>query len=533
MSESQLFTVLNADLQVINANVVTLDRKKPRAQAIAIYENRIIAVGTNTEILKHASKNTKVIDAKSKTIVPGLVDCHVHMTGFGYSLQQVDLRDVDSIESAKKKIRAFAKAHPEKSWILGGRWNHEKFAEKRYLTRRDLDEAIRDKPIFLMRVCGHIGTANTKALKLAKISNCTVVRSGSIDKDENGQPNGILRESAANLIWKILPEPTEKELEKACELAARKAVENGLTCVHWLVTSSKEIRTIQRLEGQGRLPLRVILGVAVEHGDEIVGLGLLSGFGNDKIKIGFVKILSDGSLGARTAALKQAYSDEPNTRGMMLYSQQNLKQQILKSHIAGLQVAVHAIGDRAIENTIAAYESALKQHPRKDHRHRIEHCSVMNPELIMKMKQLQLIASVQPHFVVSDFWTQDRLGEGRNRWSFPFRTLLRKGVVVASGSDCPVEKISPILGIWAAVRKRKNSENLTIDEALRTFTWNAAYASFDEEKRGTIEPGKLADLTMLSENITTIAVDDIRNVEVAGTVVDGKVVYANPTQCLL
>jgi predicted amidohydrolase YtcJ len=521
--------VLNVNLVIINANVITLNKAMPHAQAIAICDNKTVAVGSNEQILKHATKNTKTIDAKEKTIVPGLVDCHVHMTGFGYSLQQVDLRNADSIENTRKTVHDFAAAHLERPWILGGRWDQEKFNEKRYPTRRDLDEAVRDRPVFLMRVCGHIGVANTKALQLARIGRHTRVKGGRVDKDERGEPNGILRENAANLVWKILPEPTQKGLEEACESACRKAVENGLTCVHWMVSSSREIRTIQALNAEGKLPLRVILGISIEHADDIIDLGLSTGFGNDKLKIGFVKILSDGSLGARTAALNKPYSDKPDTRGIMLYSQKNLNKHVLKSHMAGLQIAIHAIGDRAVENAIFAYEHALKQCPRKDHRHRIEHCSVLSPELIKRMKKLELVASVQPHFVVSDFWAQDRLGEKRIRWVFPFRTLLNEGIIVASGSDCPVETISPIMGIWAASRKRENQEELTVNEALETYTCNAASASFDEEKRGTIEPGKLADLTMLSKDITKIPVESIKDVETEMTIVDGKVVYVRST----
>jgi len=517
-----------ATLAILNANVITLDSKRPKAEAIAIQNGKIIAVGSNEKIRKHTSNKTKVIDAKNKTVVPGLVDCHVHMTGFGRSLQALDLRNTKSIREIQHKLREYAEKNPEKSWILGRGWDQEKFAEKRYPTRWDLDTAVAGKPVLLMRVCGHAEVVNSKALRLAGITKGTTIEGGEIDLDEaGGEPNGILRENAIELVWKAVPKLTLKELEEACLLACRRAAEAGLTCVHWIVDSSEEIRTIQKLYSEGKLPLRVYLGIPAELLDELVNLGLLTGFGNDKVKIGFVKILADGSLGARTASLKEPYSDKPETRGMMLYTQKKLNKFVSKAHKAGLQLAIHAIGDRSMEAVLKALSKTLKQLPRENHRHRIEHCSVLNPKLIRRMKRLGLIASVQPHFIVSDFWVVDRLGKARARWTYPLKTLIREELIVASGSDCPVEPIDPFLGVWAAVaRKSFAEESLTLKEALKTYTWNAAYASFDENKNGSIEVGKFADLTILSDDLLNIPVDEIRKITIEMTIVDGKVSYA-------
>jgi len=515
-------------LVVLNADVVTLNLKQPRAEAIAIQNGKIIAVGSNKEIRKYMGERTRMIDAKNKVVVPGFVDCHVHMTGFGHFLQTLDLRNVKSVKEMQRKLRGYAQKNPEKGWILGGRWDQDKFTEKRYPTRWDLDTAVADKPVFLIRVCGHLGVANSRALQLADVTKETMVDGGKVDLDEaTGDPSGIIRENALALVWKAIPKPSLKELEEASILACKKAVEAGLTCVHWIVGSAEEIRTIQKLNFEGELPLRVYLGISVDLLDELVNLGLLTGFGNDMVKIGFVKVFADGSLGARTAALKQPYSDKTETRGMMLYTQRKLNRLILKAHRAGLQLAVHAIGDRAIEAVVKAFENALKRHPRENHRHRIEHCSVLNPRLIKRMRRLGLIASVQPHFIVSDFWVVDRVGEDRARWVYPFKTLMKAGLVVASGSDCPVEPIDPLLGIWAAVaRKSFAEESLTVDEALKTYTLNAAYASFDETNKGTIEAGKFADLTILSDDPAKVPPDEIRNITVEMVLVDGKIVYA-------
>lgn len=520
--------MLDKPLVITNANVVTLNPKQPRAEAILIQCGKIAAIGSNSQIRKQAGRETETIDAKGRTVVPGLIDCHVHMTNFGRSLQEVDLRNVGSIREFQQKIKEFAEKHPGEGWILGGRWDQERFVERRYPTRKDLDTVTKDRPACLMRVCGHVGVVNSRALQLAGITKDTVIDGGKVDLDEaTGEPNGVLRENALELVWKVVPRRAAKELEEACTAACKKAVEAGLTCVHWMVTSGEETKAIQKLHTERRLPLRVYLGIAIEFTDELSNLGLLTGFGDDMVKIGFVKILADGSMGGRTAAMKEPYSDKPETSGMMLYTQRKLNKLVQKAHRAGLQLAIHAIGDRAVDNVLKAYEKALKEHPRTNHRHRIEHCSVLNSKLIRRMKRLNLIASVQPHFIASDFWAIDRVGKARARWVFPFKTLFEEGIVVASGSDCPVELISPILGIWAAVaRKSFPEEKLTVEEALRTYTINAAYASFDEDKRGTIEVGKLADLTVLSDNPFLVAPDKTREISVEMTIVDGKVVYA-------
>jgi predicted amidohydrolase YtcJ len=520
--------MLNTSLAILNANVITLNPRQPRAEAVFIEIGKIAAVGTNKEIRKHINKKTKIINAKNKTIVPGFVDCHVHMTGFGQFLQTLELRNVSSIREIQHKLREYSKKNPEKSWILGGRWDQERFTEKRYPTRWDLDAAVADKPVFLTRVCGHISVANSKALQLAGIMKDTNVESGQVDLDEaTGKPNGVLRENAMKLVWNVIPKPSQKDLEETCVLACKKAVEAGLTCVHWMLGSAKEMQAMQKLGLEGRLPLRAYLGIPVELLDDLVNLGLITGFGNDLIKIGFVKILADGSLGGRTAALEKPYSDEPETCGMMLYEQKKLNELVLQAHKAGLQLAIHAIGDHAMEAVLKAYERALKQFPREDHRHRIEHCSVLNPKLIAQMKRLDIIASVQPHFVVSDFWTMNRVGKKRARWTYPFKTLLQEGITVISGSDCPVENISPILGVWAATtRKDSPEESLTTKEALQTYTLNAAYASSDEDKKGTIEVGKFADLTILSDDLFAVSPNEIRDVVVESTLVNGRVVYA-------
>ena len=518
----------DATLAVLNAKVHTLNSKQPTAEAIAIQNKRIIAVGTNTDINKYISNRTKLVDAKGKMVIPGLVDCHVHMTGFGQTLEKLDLRNTASIKEIQRKLKNYAEKNPKATWILGEGWDQDRLAEKRYPNRWDIDAAVADKPVFLFRVCGHIGVANTKALELAGITNKKGAEATNADSEETSrQPDGILRENALQIVRNAIPKLDKKNLEKACLTACKMAIKEGLACVHWILRSPEETRILQKLHSEGKLPLRIYLGIPVELLDKLVDLGLTTGFGNDMIKIGFIKILADGSLGGHTAALKKAYHDKPTTYGIMLYAQEKLNMLVSKAHRAGLQLAVHAIGDRAAEAVLDAFEKALTEEPRENHRHRIEHCSVVNPEIIMRMKLLGLIASVQPHFVVSDWWMVDRVGKERVRWVYPFKSFINQGLTVVSGSDCPVDPISPVLGIWATVTRRDFAgERLSVEEALKTYTLNAAYASFDENKKGMIEPGKLADITILSADLFEVPPDEIRNVRAEMTIVDGKIVYA-------
>ncbi len=520
--------MINASLVLLNGKIYTLDPKKPTAQAVAVLEEKIIYVGKNSEASKLAGPDTEVIDLKGKTVLPGLTDCHVHMAGFGRSLSTLDLRNVTSIAQLKELVREKAENLPRGAWILGRGWDQEKFAENRLPTRWDLDDAAPNNPVALVRVCGHICVVNSKAMEKAGINKDTEPPpGGEIDKDPlTGEPTGIIREKALDLIFKSLPKAGEDEILNFCLKACQEAVKAGLTSVHWIIESPAEMRVIQRLRKEDKLPLRVYLLIPVEFLEHLEGLGLMHGFGDSMIKIGGVKILLDGSLGARTAALHEPYSDAPETSGMLIYSQEELEKLFSKVHNAGLQLAVHAIGDKAIDMALRTFEKVIRKNPSVDHRHRIEHASVLNRELIQKMRRLGVLASVQPHFIVSDFWVEQRLGRARARWTYPFKTLLEEGVVVCAGSDCPVEPISPMLGVWAAVAKQPNhEERLTVEEALRLYTVNAAYASFEENIKGTIEEGKLADMIVLSEDPFKVEPERIKEINVLMTIVGGKIVY--------
>jgi len=520
---------MSADVALIHGNVITMNLSQPRAQAVAVKGGLIAEVGTNLKVEKWIGKETKVIDLRGKTVVPGLIDTHVHMADLGHSLNRIDLRSVKSINEMQRLLQEWVSVTPKGKWILGRGWDQDRFKERRYPTRWDLDRVSPNNPVVFNRVCGHACVANSKALKLANITKETLPPpSGEIDREpKTGEPTGILRETAKDLVWSHLPEPSEEELTKVCGLACEKAVEAGLTSVHWFVKKPVEIRVLQRLREQGKLPLRVYIVIPIELLSNFAEAGLSTGFGDHTLRLGGVKVLADGSLGARTAALNKPYNDEPSTSGMLCCSQKELGEMIMEAQKAGFQVCVHAIGDRAIDTVLNAFERALKNSHKNTHRHRVEHASVLNKRLVKRLKKLSLTVCVQPHFIISDFWVEARVGRGRARLTYSFKTLIQNGVLIAGGSDCPVEPISPLLGVYALVaRESFPEERVSVEEALWIYTVNAAHASMEEKVKGSIEPGKLADFTVLSHNPLTTKPEKIKDIEVEMTIVGGKIAYS-------
>ncbi len=529
-ASSEPLRFLQPSYVFLNANVVTMDPGQPSAQAVAIHRDQIAAVGNNAEISKLAGPETSVTNLKKATVLPGFIDCHVHLIDYGFAVSglSLDLHGVRSIEEMKKRVSEKSMMAPSR--VEGHGWDQEIFVERRYPSRADLDEVAPEKPVILRRVCGHICVANSIALKLAGIDrNTPDPAGGSIDRDSNGEPTGILRETAVNLVEEGITRPGvgqpegPEEYEKATTAACEKAVEAGLTGVHCVLSSERELRALLKLKAEGRLPIRFYLLLPVHLQSTASQLGLRTGFGDDWIRIGGVKIFTDGSLGARTAALEAPYSDDPLNRGIPTYTQEQLDGMVAEAHRSDLQLAIHAIGDRAIRMALEAVKKARDWMAKKELRHRIEHASVLTAELIQEMKDLGVIASVQPHFVASDTWVERRLGTARARSTYPFQNLLREGVTVVAGSDCPVDPIAPLTGIAAAVDRAEQA--LSIEDALALYTRSAAYASFDESRRGTISPGKLADLVVLKEDPRKAAPSEIPNIQVLLTMVGGRVVY--------
>jgi predicted amidohydrolase YtcJ len=510
-----------ADLAFIDGNIITIDSSHPSAEAVAIKKDEIIRVGTNKEIKSCIGKDTKVIDLQGRTVVPGLIDAHFHVADFGKFLTWLDLKDAKSIKEMQTKILKRAQKIPEGRWIIGNGWNQTRFVEKRYPNRRDLDEVSPNNPVIIYHECGRVCLVNSKALELANVTSETCAPAGgTIEEDtETGEPSGILRENATDLVWKTIPEPSEDELMEAVSLACEKILEAGVTSIHWIVESSTELLMAQRLCSENRLPLRVYI---------IAPANILDQLGSKARALG-VEVFVDGSLAARTAALKEPYIGSPPTKGQILYSQKELDALVAKAHKARFCLVIHAMGDQAIDMALAAIGKALMEAPRKDHRHRLEQASVLNQDLIRRIKKLGITVSVQPKCVISEFsvWSAvERLGYERARMLYPLKILFNEGIRVVGGSDCPMEPLSPLSGIQAAVtRAFFPEEQISVYEALRMYTINGAYASSEEEVKGTIEEGKLADLTVLSDDPRTVSPSRIGDIEVKMTVVGGKVVY--------
>jgi predicted amidohydrolase YtcJ len=523
---------MQADLALIGGKILTMNPSQSCAEAIAIRKDRILKVGTNCEITQLVGKSTKVISLNGKTVVPGFIDTHIHVADFGKSLMWVDLQDAKSIKEMQRTLKEHVQRTPTGKWIIGRGWNQNRFAEKRLPTRYDLDAASPDNPVILYHQSGQLCVVNSKALELAGVTKQTSApQDGAIEKHEDtGELTGILRDDATNLVWNMVSEPSEEELVEAAGLACEKIVEAGVTSVHWMVLSSIEVSIVQKLRAQNTLPLRVYMIIPVNLLDSALSSGLHKDSADSALRIGGAVIFADGYLAARTAALLQPYSDSPAASGRLLCTQEEMNAAAVKIRKASLQLVMHAMGDKAVDAALTTIEETSKDALESGLRSRIEQAAVLNEGLLRRMKKQKVIVSVQPRVIDSEFlvWSAtDHLGPERARWLFPLKTLLKEGIRVSGGSDCPMEPLSPLLGIQAAVtREFFAEERITVDEALRLYTVDAAYASFEESIKGSIEEGKLADLTVISRDPHAVPPSKIGDIKVEMTVVGGKVVYS-------
>jgi len=531
---------------LINGKIVTMDPLQPTAQAVAVKDGKFVKVGTNDEVSSFRNNRTEVIDLKGKMVVPGFIDSHMHLLSYGFSLEMADLNGVSSIDELIDSTRRFIgeKLLRPGQWILGRGWNHELFKTPRFPNRYDLDKISTEFPICLTRVCLHVCVVNSKALEIAGVNkNTPQVEGGYFDVDEIGEPLGVFRENAQCLIHNKIPQPREEEINNIITDASYLALKKGITSIHTDdlgalpgVDFQQIINAYQTLSENGQLPVRIYEQCLLPEMDmlsKFLASGYRTGQGNEFFKIGPLKLLGDGSLGARTAYLREPYSDDPNTRGIPVFTQQELDDLVLTAHNAEMQVAIHSIGDEIMVTALNSIEKAQKLNPRANARHGIVHCQITDSELLDKFKALNTIAYVQPVFVCSDWQiVEKRVGKCRAATSYNWKSLLDRGVPVAFGSDCPVEPFDVLPGIYASVTRQDlkglpqggwlPEQKLTIDEALYGFTMAGAYASFEENIKGSISPGKLADIAVLSKDLYEIPSDEIKDVEVEMTFVGGK-----------
>jgi len=534
-------------LALFGGDIITVDPAMPRATALLALGERIMAVGDDATVRGAFAAlrdlpvvgETTAIDLRGRAVVPGLIDSHLHLLWYGFFLQQVDLNGITSIASLKAKIADAAAQAAPGDWIQGGGWQQDAFVERRMPDRHDLDAVAPDNPVFLHRVCYHAVVVNSKALDIAGISNETPDPPGGvIDRDPvTGEPTGVLREHAVNLVADCIPTPTAAQAETALRLACRSAAAAGLTSVHTNDGPGDALNVYLGLRESGELTLRVYFDTTIEPSND-AALDLPAGLGDDWVRVGAVKMFTDGSLGARTAWLSTPYSDAPDTSGMPVFSQAQINDMVLQAHTHGRQVAIHAIGDRAVEMALDAIAEALQRQPRADHRHRIVHAQVIRADLLQRCVDLGVVLDIQPKFVTGELkWVPDRLGASRLDYAYCWRKMLMAGLHCAGGSDCPVEPLEPLWGIYAAVTRSGMDgdpiegwlpgERLDPLTALKLYTLDAAYGAFEEDRKGSLTPGKLADLVVLDRAPDKVPPHVIKDLQVELTVVGGRIVYRN------
>jgi predicted amidohydrolase YtcJ len=516
---------LPADLALVNADIKTMNPHKPFARAVAITGSKIVKVGTNQEVKKLIGDSTQVINLEGKTIVPGLIDTHVHVADFGRCLMWLDLTTAQSIVELQNMVKTKAEQTSAGRWIIGRGWNNNRFKEKRLLNLQDLDAATSNNPVILYHEAAMICAVNSEAMRLAAVTEQTSPpEAGTIDKNpETGKLTGIFRSTATNLIWQVVPEPDIDELTEASALALQKIVEAGITNVHWLVLSEIEFPVIERLYAEGRLLVRV--NVVVPEGMMPKATNLQSS-NPLLLRVGGVAVYVDGYLDSKTAALFEPYSDEPGNSGKILYAAEALAASVQNVLVAGLQPVIHAMGDKAVDLALKTIEMPHE----KTVRFRMEQAALLNQELIQRLMVQDVVVSVQPKVISTEFtvWSATKsLGAQRAKWLHPLKSLLEAGVKVAGGSDCPMEPLNPLLGLQESVlRPSFPEQRLSMEEALRMYTVDGAYCSSEEAIKGSIEEGKLADLTVLSEDPFTVPSDKISTIAISMTIIDGKVAFS-------
>ncbi|HTH69576.1 MAG TPA: amidohydrolase [Rhodanobacter sp.] len=531
-----------ADLLVDNVNGYTLDShgKLQHFQALLVDQGKVVATGDSADLAKRAD-GAKVLDGHGKTMLPGLIDAHGHIMDLGYALNSVDLTGTTSLDEALARIKAYATAHPDAKWIVGNGWNQVIWKLGRFPTAKELDSVVADRPVWMSRVDGHAGWANTAAIRLSGATKATKdTREGRIDRDADGNPAGVFIDGAMDMVNSKMPAPTPQEAATALDSALAELASVGLTGVDDPGISLSTYKLYRQYADAHKLTTRIY---ALIHGtgddfDAISKDGPLIGYGNDFLTVRAVKLYADGALGSRGAAMLKPYSDDPHNSGLLFHKPADLTAQISKALGKGYQVGIHAIGDAANREVLDAYAAAYKIHPEGIKlRNRVEHAQIVSLQDIPRFVPLHLIASMQPTHATSDMnMAEDRIGHQRIAGAYAWRRFLKQGTVVAGGSDFPVESPNPFFGLYSAVTREDHQgqppggwypdQDMTLTEALRAFTLDAAYAGHSEKTLGTLEPGKWADFILIDHDVIKDPASKIWNTKVLQTWVGGKQVYA-------
>jgi predicted amidohydrolase YtcJ len=522
---------------VIYTGIGMQEDKPETVQAMAIGGGKVLAVGTTEEITRLAGPHTRLKDlntANTSTYVfPGFNDAHTHLGSAGQTKLNVDLTGVKSLADMLTKVQGFAKDAPVGHWLTGGNWDHTLWASKTLPTRQDLDKVTAGHPTFLDRIDGHISIANSAALSAAGITGKTVPpQGGAIDLDANGEPTGILRESAQGLVYKVIPPPSHDERLRGDELAIADALSHGITSVQDF-SDWQDFLVFEELEKQGKLDLRISEWLPFKDPlDELKRMRAHHDPNDPLLHTGFLKGFMDGSLGSRTAAMKAPFSDDPHNTGLPQYTQTQLNKMVVERAQAGFQIGFHAIGDKAAAMALNAFDQPGVS---RTARNRIEHAQVVDPADIPRFAKLGIIASMQPNHLLTDMnWAEDRLGPQRAAYSYAWKAFLNAGVPLAFGTDYPVEPITPFRGLYAAVTRMNEKrtktyfpENkLTRGQALYAYTQGSAYAEFAEKRKGKLAPGYDADFILVDRDLYTVGAPAILDTAVLGTFVAGQEAFA-------
>jgi len=523
-----------ADL-VLRGGRVWPGKGLPQGTAIAVKGERVMLVGSDEAVRDLVGAATRVVELKGRLVLPGFNDAHVHFLDGGFGELSVDLRDAADEAELARRVGDYARTLPKGAWILNGNWDHESWPSKSLPTRQLVDDVTSRNPVLLSRLDGHMALANSLALRLAGVTRATPdPQGGTIVRDASGEPTGILKDNAQDLVTKVVPPPSREMNVRAARAALKDAARLGVTTIQ--DNSSDDAQgTYEELRANGELTARIYVWRYTDALPALKAAGRRTGQGDDWIRLGAIKILADGSMGAGTAAFFEPYDDAPGTSGLLLHPVPELERLVMDADAAGFQLAVHAIGDRANSLVLDAFEKAVRANGPRDRRLRIEHAQVVRAQDVPRFKALDVIASIQPSHCIDDMrWAEKRIGAARCRDAYRFRSLLAAGVRVAFGTDWAVEPLDPRLGLYAAVTREfreggppggwRPEEKIPLEDAIDLYTRGSAYAEFAEERKGTLEVGKLADLVVLQKDIFGAPPREILTTPVDMTVVGGRVV---------
>jgi predicted amidohydrolase YtcJ len=529
-----------ADLVIENAKIWTVDQSMPTAQAVAVLGERIVAVGSTADVESWRGQHTRIIDAGGRLLLPGFNDAHVHFVSGGQQLTSVQLKDVTTPEEFARRIGERAKITPKGEWITGGTWDETKWNPPNIPTKALIDPLTPETPVFVERYDGHMGLANSLALRLAGITAKTPdPPGGTIVRDTRGNPTGALKDAATDYVYKVIPPLSHDQRVRVVKRALSYAASVGVTSVQHMVADYEDIAVYAELLRAGELTARIYAAPLITQVDDQAKLGIGHAFGGPYLRIGAVKAFADGSLGSGTAYFYEPYLNQGNNRGLLsdeMHPISLMRDRYMKADAAGLQICTHAIGDAGISAILDLYSDVVKAHGEADRRLRIEHAQHMAAKDFDRFRQLNVIASVQPYHAIDDGrFAESKIGHERASRSYAFRTFLNHGVRLAFGTDWEVAPLDPLLTVYAAVTRAtldgKNpngwfpEQKLTVAEAIEAYTMGSAYAEFQENEKGSITPGKLADMVIVSDDIFTIEPAKIRDAKILETIVGGRVVY--------